>query len=63
MKTAEQLETRIKELGNQMADFSQQAIEIREKDRNQSRILMRQAYEASKRCQLLINELLRQQQV
>ncbi|BAZ10720.1 hypothetical protein NIES4071_25430 [Calothrix sp. NIES-4071] len=61
MKTAEQLEAQIQELGRQMADYSRQAVEIRRQDRQQSRLLMRQAYEASKRCQVLIAELLRNQ--
>lgn len=61
MKTAEQLEARIQELGKQMADYSRQAVEIRGQDRQQSRLLMRKAYEASKHCQILIAELLRNQ--
>jgi hypothetical protein len=61
MKTTEQLEARIQELVQQMADYSRQAVEIRGQDRHQSRLLMRQAYEASKRCQVLIAELLRNQ--
>lgn len=61
MKTTEQLECRIKELGKQAADFSKQAVEIREENRQQSKVLRRQAYEASKRCQVLIEELKRQQ--
>ncbi len=61
MKTAEQLEARVQELGRQMADYSRQAIEIRSTDTEQSRLLMRQAYEAGKRSRVLIAELLRNQ--
>ncbi|WP_017653166.1 hypothetical protein [Fortiea contorta] len=60
MKTVEQLKTRILELGRQAAYFSQQAIEVSKTNREQSKILMKQAKEASKRCQLLIQELKRQ---
>lgn len=61
MKTKEQLEARIQELGKQMADYSRQAVEIRSINRGQSRVLMRQAYEAGKRSRVLIAELLRNQ--
>lgn len=60
MKTVEQLKTRILELGQQAAQFSQQAVEIGKTNRQQSKNLMRQAKEASKRCQILIQELKRQ---
>ncbi|MBN3940392.1 MAG: hypothetical protein V7L21_05680 [Nostoc sp.] len=60
MKTVEQLKTRIQELGSQAAQFSQQAVEISITNREQSKSLMRQAKEASKRCQLLMQELKRQ---
>lgn len=61
MKTTEQLEARIQELGKQMADFSRTAVEVRPTDREQSKLLMRQAYEAGKRSRVLIAELLRNQ--
>jgi len=60
MKTVEQLKTRIQELGRQAAQFSQQAAETSKHNREQSKILMLRAKEASKRCQLLIQELKRQ---
>ncbi|MBW4676329.1 MAG: hypothetical protein KME52_20630 [Desmonostoc geniculatum HA4340-LM1] len=60
MKTVEQLKTRIQEVGRQAPQFSQQAVEISITNREQSKSLMRQAKEASKRCQLLIQELKRQ---
>lgn len=60
METVEQLKTRILELGKQAAQYSQQAVEINITNREQSKNLMKQAQEASKRCQLLIQELKRQ---
>lgn len=60
MKTVEQLKNRIIELGKQAAQFSQQAVEISQTNREQGRIVMQQAREASRRCQLLIQELKRQ---
>jgi hypothetical protein len=59
MKTIEQLKTRIRELGKLAAQFSQQAVEVSKTNREQSKILMRQAREASKQCQVLIQELKR----
>lgn len=61
MKTIEQLKTRIKELGAQAAHLSRQATEVSLIDREQSRTLMLQAKDASKRYQALIQELKRQQ--
>ena len=61
MKTTEQLKTRIKELGAQAAELSRQAAEASLTDREQSRTLMLQAKDASKRYQTLIQELKRQQ--
>lgn len=60
MKTVEQLKTRIQELGRDAAQFSQQAVETSKHNREQSKILMQRAREASKRCQVLIQELKRQ---
>ncbi|MHC5716817.1 MAG: hypothetical protein ACYTXE_39895 [Nostoc sp.] len=60
MKTVEQLKTRIQELGRDAAQFSQQAVDISQSNREQSKTLMQRAKEASKRCQLLIQELKRQ---
>ena len=61
MKTIEQLKSRIKELGAQATQLSQQAAEVSLTDREQSRTLMLQAKDASKRYQTLIQELKRQQ--
>ncbi len=61
MKTSEQLTTRIKELGKQAAELSRQAVEAGKINREQGRSLMLQARVASKRYQILIQELKRQQ--
>lgn len=61
MKTIEQLKTRIKELGKQAAELSRQAVKAGKTNYEQGRSLMLQAKEASKRCQVLIQELKRQQ--
>jgi hypothetical protein len=62
MKTIEELKTRIKQLGKQAAEYSHQAVQIFDTDPQQNRALMRQAHEASKRCQLLISEVMRREQ-
>ena len=61
MKPIEQLTTRIKELGNQAAELSRQAAAAGRNNREQCRSLMLQARVASKRYQILIQELKRQQ--
>jgi hypothetical protein len=58
-----QLKTRIKELGKQAADLSRLTVETSMSDREQGKILMLQAKEASKRYQTLIQELKRQRSV
>ncbi len=64
MKTTEQLKTRIKELGKQMTSYSRQGVDlIKQGDRKNGHELMKQAYETSKRCQVLIGELKRQQSI
>ncbi len=64
MKTPEQLKTRIKELGKQMTSYSRQGVDlIKQGDRKNGHELMKQAYETSKRCQVLIGELKRQQRI
>ena len=60
MKTIEQLKNRIKELGVLAAQLSRQAAETSLIDREQSKTLMLQAKDASKRYQTLIQELKRQ---
>lgn len=62
MKTSEELKIRIKELGKQMTSYSRQGIElINQGDIKNGHALMKQAYETSKRCQVLIGELKRQE--
>ena len=61
MKTLEQVKARAKELGKQAADYSREANQVHATDREQGKILMRRAYEASKRCQVVIGEILRQE--
>jgi hypothetical protein len=57
------LEARIKELAKEAASHSRQGVVlINQGDRKQGHSYMRQAYEASKRCQILIQELKRQGQ-
>ncbi len=55
------LKARAKELAHQATDYSRQAVQVSPTDREQGRILMRQARDASRRCQILIQEILRQQ--
>lgn len=57
------LKARAKELAHQVTDYSRQAVQVSSTAREQSRILMREAHEVSKRCQVLIHKILRQQQV
>ena len=59
MKTLEQLKARAKELGHLAADYSRQANQVHATDCERGKALMRQAYDASKRCQVVINEILR----
>lgn len=60
----DELKTKIKEYGHLAATLSRQAGEIPstpKESRKRKMELMRQAYEASKQCQALIQELKRQQ--
>ncbi|MBD2449801.1 hypothetical protein H6G76_22065 [Nostoc sp. FACHB-152] len=59
MQTIEQLKTRIRELGKLAAQLSQQAVDVSTTNHEQSKNMMRQAREASKQCQILIQELKR----
>ncbi|MBW4668008.1 MAG: hypothetical protein KME60_11415 [Cyanomargarita calcarea GSE-NOS-MK-12-04C] len=59
MKTLEELKSRAKELGHLAAEYSRQANQVHATDREQGKMLMRQAYDASKRCQVVIKEILR----
>lgn len=55
------LQARARELVKQAVEYSGQAVQIALKDQEQSRILMQKARDASKRYQVLIQEILRQQ--
>ena len=57
----EELKAKIKELGKQAAMLSRQSVEISQVNRKQGLELMRQARDASKQCQALIQEWKRQQ--
>jgi len=57
----EELKAKIKEFGKQAAMLSRQSVEISKVNRKQGLDLMRQARDASKQCQALIQELKRQQ--
>jgi hypothetical protein len=57
----EELKIKIKELSRQAATLSRQAVETSKVNRKQGLDLMRQARDASKQCQALIQELKHQQ--
>ena len=57
----EELKIKIKELSHQAAVLSRQALETSKVNRKQGLDLMRQARDASKQCQALIQELKSQQ--
>jgi hypothetical protein len=61
MKTIEELKTRIRELSSQAVAFSKQATEVCLTDREQAKKYRQQAREASRSCQVLIQELKRQE--
>jgi hypothetical protein len=54
------LETQIKQLAHDAATLSRQGVETLPHNQEQGKALMRQAYEASKRCQALMKELQKQ---
>jgi hypothetical protein len=60
MKTTEDLKTRIKELSKQAVEFSKKATEVCLIDQHQAKQFRQQAREASRRTQVLIQELKRQ---
>lgn len=60
MKTIEELKTRVKELSGQTVEFSKKASEVCLTDREQAKHFRQLALDASKRCQVLIQELKRQ---
>jgi ribosomal protein L29 len=61
MKTIEELKTRIKELSKQAVELRQQASEVYLTNQEQAKQFRQLAREANKRCQVLIQELKRQQ--
>jgi hypothetical protein len=56
-----EIKSKIKELSSQAASLSRQALETSKINRKQGLDLMRQARDASKQCQLLIQELKKSQ--
>ena len=56
-----ELKAKIKELGKLAAELSRQSVEVSKVNRKQGLDLMRQARDASKQCQALIQELKNQQ--
>ena len=63
MKTIEELKVRAKELSKQAVLYSKQAGEVLPLDRKEGINLMRQARETSKRCQVIIGEIIRQEKL
>ncbi|MBG1269650.1 hypothetical protein [Nostoc sp. WHI] len=61
MKTIPELKTRIQELSKQAVEFSRKASEVCLSDRQQAKYFRQKAREASKRTQVLIQELKRQE--
>lgn len=63
MKTTQELKDRVKELSRIRTQYSRQGIElIKGGDRKAGHQMMKQAYETSRRCGVLLNELIRRQQ-
>ncbi|MGI2903304.1 hypothetical protein [Tolypothrix sp. VBCCA 56010] len=63
MKIVEDLRTRIKELSKQAVEFSKKATSACLTDREQAKQYRQQAREAAKRCEVLRQEIKRQQVV
>lgn len=63
MKTIEELKVRAKELSKQVVSYSKQAGETLPMDRKKGMDLMRQARETSKRCQVVMGEILRREKL
>lgn len=63
MKTIEDLRTRIREHSKQAVIFSKKATEVCLTDREQAKQYRQQAREAVKRCEVLRQEIKRQQVV
>ena len=63
MKTVEELKVRAKELSKQVVAYSKQAGEVLPNNRKEGMNLMRQARETSKRCQVVMSEIIRQEKL
>ncbi|MEC4811835.1 MAG: hypothetical protein SAK29_00895 [Scytonema sp. PMC 1069.18] len=61
MKTVEDLRTRIKELSKQAVELMHKATELCLTDMEQARVYRQQAREAIHRCEILRQEIKRQQ--
>ncbi|MEH2002164.1 MAG: hypothetical protein V7L00_26100 [Nostoc sp.] len=61
MKTIPELKIRIQELSKQAVEFSRKASQVCLSDRQQAKYFRQQARDASKRTQVLIQELKRQE--
>lgn len=61
MKTIEELRTRIRELSQQAVELRRKGSQVYETDWEQAKHFRQQAREAMKRCQVLMQELKRQQ--
>ena len=64
MKTIEDLKARAKELGKECADYSKRGVELLESgEREAGSKLMHEAHRTSKRCQVIVGEILRMQKL
>ncbi|BAZ18604.1 hypothetical protein NIES4071_104890 (plasmid) [Calothrix sp. NIES-4071] len=63
MKTTEELKARAHELTKLAASYARQAGEIIRSDRRKGLDLMKQAYEASQRSQVIVGEVLRRERM
>lgn len=61
MKTIEELRTRIRALSQQAVELRRKGSQVSETDWEQAKHFRQQAREAMKRCQVLMQELKRQQ--
>jgi predicted TIM-barrel fold metal-dependent hydrolase len=63
MKTIEELKIRARELSKQTVALSHQAGQVLPQDRKEGLNLMRQAREMSKRCQVVVGEIIRREKL
>ncbi|MGL5881251.1 MAG: hypothetical protein ACRC2V_26245 [Xenococcaceae cyanobacterium] len=63
MKTIEDLKSRAKELSKKVVLYSKQAGTILPKDRKEGMRLVRLSRETSKRCQVVLSEIIRREQL